>query len=62
VPIFHVSKALGHSDVTVTARHYSFLSPGVSKEAPDVLERFVFSGHPARCEEREQTNERFIET
>jgi len=41
VPIFHVAKLLGHVDVATTERHYATLAPGVLREAPEVLERFV---------------------
>jgi Phage integrase family len=41
VPLFHVAKLLGHADVATTERHYATLAPGVLREAPDVLERFV---------------------
>jgi integrase len=41
VPMFHVAKLLGHADVATTERHYAALAPGVLREAPDVLERFV---------------------
>lgn len=46
VPIYHVSKALGHADVTTTSKHYADLAPGAARELPNVLERFVF-GAPA---------------
>lgn len=46
VPIYHVSKALGHADVTTTSKHYADLAPGAARELPNVLERFVF-GNPA---------------
>jgi integrase len=46
VPIYYVSKALGHADVTTTSKHYADLAPGAAKEMPNVLERFVF-GAPA---------------
>jgi integrase len=45
VPIYHVSKALGHSNVTTTERHYAALAPGAGEDAPNVLERFI-SGNP----------------
>jgi integrase len=41
VPIFHVAKALGHSNVTTTERHYAALAPGAGEDAPNVLERFI---------------------
>jgi len=53
VPMFHVAKLLGHSDVATTERHYAGLAPGVLREAPEVLERFVSGKNapPARREE-----------
>jgi integrase len=53
VPMFHVAKLLGHSDVATTERHYATLAPGVLREAPEVLERFVTEKNapPARREE-----------
>lgn len=41
VPIYHVARALGHSDVTTTSRHYADLAPGAARELPNILERFV---------------------
>jgi len=41
VPIYHIAKLLGHSDVATTERHYAGLAPGVLREAPEVLERYV---------------------
>jgi integrase len=41
VPIYHVSKALGHADVTTTSKHYADLAPGAAREMPNVLERFI---------------------
>jgi integrase len=46
VPIYHVSKVLGHTSIETTMRHYANLAPGAAKEMPNVLERFVF-GDPA---------------
>ena len=46
VPVYHVAKALGHSSIETTMRHYANLAPGAAKEMPNVLERFVF-GDPA---------------
>lgn len=53
VPIFHVAKLLGHSNVATTERHYAGLAPGALREAPEVLERFVTEKNapPARREE-----------
>lgn len=41
VPIYHVSKMLGHSDPATTARHYEDLAPGATKEMPVILERYI---------------------
>jgi hypothetical protein len=46
VPIYHVSKVLGHTSIETTTRPYATLAPGAAKEMPNVLERFVF-GDPA---------------
>ena len=46
VPVYHVAKALGHSSIETTMRHYANLAPGAAKEMPNVLERYVF-GDPA---------------
>jgi integrase len=53
VPLFHVAKLLGHSDVATTERHYAALAPGALQEAPEVLERYVTEKNapPARREE-----------
>lgn len=61
VPMFHVAKLLGHSDVATTERHYAGLAPGVLREAPEVLERFVSEKNapPAR---REQSGRALPET
>lgn len=40
-PIYHVSKALGHSDTATTEKHYASLAPGSAREMPNVLEQFV---------------------
>lgn len=42
VPIYHVSKALGHTSIETNMRHYANLAPGVAEEIPNVPERFVF--------------------
>jgi len=42
VPVYHVSAALGHTSTETTLRFYANLVPGVAKEMPNVLERFVF--------------------
>jgi integrase len=57
VPIFHVSKALGHSDVTTTTKHYADLAPGATKEMPNILESFVFGNPAGRDANRAQTAE-----
>lgn len=52
VPLFHVSKLLGHSDMATTERYYAALAPGVMRDAPDVLERYITekSATPAQPE------------
>ena len=41
VPIYYVSKSLGHSDTATTEKHYASLAPGAARETPNILERFV---------------------
>ena len=41
VPIYFVSKSLGHSDTATTEKHYASLAPGAARETPNILERFV---------------------
>jgi integrase len=41
VPIYYVSKSLGHSDTATTEKHYASLAPGAAQETPNILERFV---------------------
>jgi integrase len=48
VPVYHVSKSLGHSSTEVTERHYADLAPGAAKELPNVLERYVFGNKTER--------------
>ena len=48
VPVFHVSKALGHKDPSTTTKHYANLAPGADREMPNVLERFVFGDSAGR--------------
>ena len=48
VPIYHVSKMLGHSNPATTARHYADLAPGAAKETPTILERYVFEATAER--------------
>jgi integrase len=40
-PIYHVSKALGHSDTATTERHYANLAPGAARDMPNVMERYI---------------------
>jgi integrase len=48
VPIYHVSKMLGHSDPATTARHYADLAPGATRETPALLERYVAEASAGR--------------
>ena len=41
VPIYFVSKSLGHSNTATTEKHYASLAPGAARETPNILERFV---------------------
>ena len=41
VPIYYVSKSLGHSDTAITERHYASLAPGAARELPNVIEQSV---------------------
>ena len=41
VPIYFVSKSLGHSDTATTEKHYASLAPGAARKTPNILERFV---------------------
>jgi integrase len=41
VPIYFVSKSLGHSDTAITERHYASLAPGAARELPNVIEQTV---------------------
>jgi len=41
VPIYFVSKSLGHSDTATTEKHYASLAPVAARETPNILERFV---------------------
>jgi len=56
VPIYHVSKALGHSSIETTMRHYANLAPGATKEMPNVLERFVFGDPTGKHVNQAQTS------
>ena len=48
VPLYTVSKLLGHSDPATTARHYADLAPGATKDTPRVLERYVSEASAGR--------------
>jgi Site-specific recombinase XerD len=41
VPIYFVSKSLGHSDTATTERNYADLVPGAARETPNVMERYI---------------------
>lgn len=41
VPIYYVSKSLGHSDTATTEKHYASLAPGAARELPNVIEQAV---------------------
>ena len=41
VPIYYVSKSLGHSDTATTEKHYASLAPGAARELPNVIEQSV---------------------
>ena len=41
VPIYFVSKSLGHSDTAITERHYASLAPGAARELPNFIEQTV---------------------
>ena len=41
VPIYYVSKSLGHSDTATTERNYASLAPGAARETPNVMERYI---------------------
>jgi len=57
VPLFHVAKALGHTSIETTMRHYANLAPGAAKEMPNVLDRFVFGDPAGNHVNRTQTTE-----
>jgi len=42
VSVYNASKILGHSDTSTTERHYAHLAPGVLREIPEILERFIY--------------------
>ena len=44
VPIFTGSKALGHSSVLTTARHYAHLAPDHLRDAVDAIETMEKTG------------------
>jgi integrase len=48
VPLYTVSKLLGHSDPATTARHYADLAPGAIRETPTILERYVSAASAER--------------
>ena len=50
VPIYYVSKSLGHSDTATTERHYAYLAPGAAREMPNVMERYIENATVRRCE------------
>jgi integrase len=41
VPIYFVSKSLGHSDTATTEKHDASLAPGAAREMPNVIEQSV---------------------
>jgi integrase len=41
VPIYYVSKSLGHSDTATTEKHCASLAPGAARELPNVIEQTV---------------------
>ena len=41
VPIYYVSKSLGHSDTATTEKHYASLAPGAARELPNAIEQSV---------------------
>ena len=41
VPIYFVSKSLGHSDTATTEKHCASLAPGAARELPNVIEQTV---------------------
>ena len=50
VPIYYVSKSLGHSDTAITERHYASLAPGAARELPNVIEQSVRNANQMRTE------------
>ena len=56
VPIYHVSRMLGHSDPATTARHYADLAPGATKEVPAILERYISGNSAGRNANQAQTD------
>jgi integrase len=55
VPVYHVSRMLGHSDPATTARHYADLAPGATREMPAILERYVAENSAGRDANQVQT-------
>lgn len=53
IPIYHVSKNLGHADTTTTERYYALPSPGPLREIPEKLERFVFGKSATQAQPEE---------
>ena len=41
VPIYYISKSLGHSDTATTERNYASLAPGAARETPNIMERYI---------------------
>jgi len=41
VPIYYISKSLGHSDTATTEKQYASLAPGAARELPNVIEQTV---------------------
>jgi len=56
VPIYHVSRMLGHSDPATTARHYADLAPGATREVPAILERYISGNSAGRNANQAQTD------